>query len=153
MEILAPLPYVQSYAVPALCKQTLPLSSRGCALLASNRIPRWFTPPPSIWPHSTALPKSNNSLCKLGASYVQFIHDDLIAALWPGTDPIDRSEYRVTGFDKSCPVADQSTAIGRQQDRRVDLIASGAVPTPRIWGLECRPALEPQLFAFMLRFR
>jgi death-on-curing family protein len=92
---------VQSYGVPALCKQIHLLSNRGCVPLASNLIPHWFIPLPSIWPHSTALPKSSGSLCRLGASYVQFIHDDLVAVLWPGTDPIDRSEHRDQGLLES----------------------------------------------------
>lgn len=30
----------------------------------------------------------------LGAEFVEQIHDELVAALWPGTDPIAKGEYR-----------------------------------------------------------
>ena len=40
------------------------------------------------------MPKNKTSLCKLGAAYIEAIHDELVQRLWPGTDPIARGEYR-----------------------------------------------------------
>jgi hypothetical protein len=32
--------------------------------------------------------------CKLGAAYVESIHDRLVVIVWPGTDPIQSNEPR-----------------------------------------------------------
>lgn len=38
--------------------------------------------------------RSSPPAVKLGAGYVEWIHDDLIGSLWPDVDPVSESEYR-----------------------------------------------------------
>lgn len=40
------------------------------------------------------MPKKSNRHCRLGAGYVEWIHDELVAAVWPNKDPIAVGEYR-----------------------------------------------------------
>lgn len=40
------------------------------------------------------MPTSKPSLCRLGTEYVDWIHDELIASLWPDIDPVSAREYR-----------------------------------------------------------
>jgi len=40
------------------------------------------------------LPKKSSPLCRLGAGYVEWIHDELVSVVWPSKDPIADGEYR-----------------------------------------------------------
>jgi hypothetical protein len=40
------------------------------------------------------LPKKSNLLCRLGAGYVEWIHDEVVSVVWPSKDPIAAGEYR-----------------------------------------------------------
>lgn len=40
------------------------------------------------------MPISKLALCQLGPAYISWIHDDVIGSVWPGIDPVSKSEYR-----------------------------------------------------------
>ena len=40
------------------------------------------------------MPISKAPLCRFGCAYVEWIHDELVNALWRGTDPVAQNEYR-----------------------------------------------------------
>ncbi len=50
---------------------------------------------------------------KLGAAYVELIHDRLVAQVWPGTDPIQKDEPRDTGLLESAVNSPFQSAFGQ----------------------------------------
>lgn len=48
----------------------------------------------------------------LGPAYVEYIHDELVSMLWPGSDPVDKDEYRDRGLLESAVGRPFQTAFG-----------------------------------------
>ena len=55
----------------------------------------------------------------LGAEYVEFIHDELVSRLWPGSDPIASGEYRNRKLLESATARPFHSAFGRDAYRTV----------------------------------
>ena len=55
----------------------------------------------------------------LGAEYVEHIHDDLVAKLWPGSDPIASGEYRSRELLESAAARPFHSAFGQDAYPRV----------------------------------
>lgn len=50
----------------------------------------------------------------LSASYVEFIHDDVVSRLWPGDQPVGPNEYRDRGLVASATARPFQTGFGHE---------------------------------------
>ncbi len=57
---------------------------------------------------------------------------------------LDMNSISAAGLGQDNPIADNSTAAGRQKNRRVEIIVSGEVIGTQIGGQQSQPAVQPQ---------
>src|SRR5260221_14002080 len=87
-------------------------SRKNFARLESSPIAHWCLQPRSITKHSTALPKRNVLSCMLSAKYVQYIHDNLVMVMWPGSDPLGTGGCRDLNLLESAVARPFQSAFG-----------------------------------------